>query len=66
MTEDKDDSPDSEKTYRISTDNITTKPSLLSSPSTLGFFCYWNAGRTIQNVAMAGILDRPSFGLSCW
>ena len=66
MTEDKDDSPNSEKTYRVSTDNITTQRSLFSSPSTLGFFCYWNAGRTIQIGAMAGILDRPSFGLSCW
>jgi len=66
MMENADDSPDSKKTYRVSTDNITAKPSLFSSPSTLGFFCYWNAGRTIQNVAMAGILNRPSFGLSCW
>jgi len=66
MTEDKDDSPDSKKTYRISTDNICTQPSLFSSPSTLGFFCDRNAGRTVQNVAMAGILDRPSIGLSCW
>ena len=66
MTEDIDDSPNCEKTYRVSSDNIINKSSLLSSPSTLGFFYYWNAGRTIQNVAMAGILDRPSFGLSCW
>ena len=66
MTEDKDDTPDSKKTYGIFTDNICTQPSLFSSPSTLGFLCYWNAGRTVQNVAMAGILDRPSFGLSCW
>lgn len=66
MTEDIDDSPNSKKTYRVSTNNVPTQRSLFSSPSTLGFFCYWNAGRTIQNVAMAGILDRPSFGLSCW
>ena len=66
MTENDDDSPDSKKTYGIFTDNVCTQPSLFSSPSTLGFLCYWNAGRTIQNVAMAGILDRPSFGLSCW
>ena len=66
MMEDIDDSPNNEKVYRVSTDNVTAKLSLFSSPSTLGFFCYWNAGRTVQNVAMAGILDRPSFGLSCW
>ena len=66
MTENEDDSPNSEKTYGIFTDNICTQPSLFSSPSTLGFLCYWNAWRTVQNVAMAGILDRPSFGLSCW
>ena len=66
MTEDIDDSPDSKKTYRISTDNITTKPSLLSSPSTLGFFCDRDTGGTVQNVAMARIHNRPSIGLSCW
>jgi hypothetical protein len=66
MTEDKDDSPDSKKTCRISTDNITTKPSLLSSPSTLGFFCDRDTGGTVQNVAMARIHNRPSIGLSCW
>ena len=66
MTENDDDSPNSEKTYGIFTDNVCTQPSLFSSPSTLGFLCYWNAGRTVQNVAMAGILDRPSIGLSCW
>jgi len=66
MTENADDSPDSEKTYGISTDNVSTKRSLFSSPSTLGFFCDRNAGRTIQNVAMARIHNRPSIGLSCW
>ena len=66
MTENDDDTPDSKKTYGIFTDNICTQPSLFSSPSTLGFLCYWNAGRTVQNVAMAGILNRPSIGLSCW
>jgi len=66
MTENDDDPPDSKKTYGIFTDNICTQPSLFSSPSTLGFLCYWNAWRTVQNVAMAGILNRPSIGLSCW
>ena len=66
MMEDIDDPPNSEETYRVSTYNVSTKHGLFSSPSTLGFFCYWNAGRTIQNVAMARILDRPSFGVSCW
>jgi len=66
MMENEDDSPDSKKTYGIFTDNICTQPSLFSSPSTLGFLCYWNAWRTVQNVAMAGILNRPSIGLSCW
>jgi len=66
MTENDDDSPDSKKTYGIFTDNISDQRSLFSSPSTLGFLCYWNAGRTVQNVAMAGILNRPSIGLSCW
>ena len=66
MTENADDTPDSKKTYGIFTDNVCTQPSLFSSPSTLGFLCYWNAWRTVQNVAMAGILNRPSIGLSCW
>jgi len=66
MTENADDTPDSKKTYGIFTDNVCTQPSLFSSPSTLGFLCYWNAWRTVQNVAMARILNRPSIGLSCW
>ena len=66
MMENDDDSPDSKKTYGIFADNICPQPSLFSSPSTLGFLCYWNAGRTVQNVAMAGIHNRPSIGLSCW
>jgi len=66
MMENSDDLPDSKKTYGIFTDNISDQRSLFSSPSTLGFFYYWNAGRTVQNVAMAGILDRPSIRLSCW
>ena len=66
MTEDKDDSPNSEKTYRVSTDNITNKLSLLFSHNTLDDFCDRSSGRTVQNMAMARIHNRPSFVLSCW
>ena len=65
MMEDKDES-DSKKAYRVFNNNIITKCSLLYSYDTLDYTRSGNRGRTIQNVAMAGVHNRPSFGLSCW
>ena len=63
--EDKDES-DSKKAYRVFNNNIIIKRSLLHSYDTLDYTRSGNRGRTIQNVAMAGVHNRPSFGLSCW
>ena len=62
MTEDKDDSPDSKKTYRISTDNIITKPSLLSSPSTLGFFVIGMQGEQFKTWLWQGFIIDLALG----
>ena len=66
MTEDIDDSQDSEKTYRIFNNNISNQRSLLYSYNTLDDFCDRSSGRTVQQLAVAGIHNRPSIGLSCW